>query len=225
MPRSSHKNQSAHSTGSSDTPAAFADGSSSVYTDALGLERLVFFSDAVFAIAITLLALDIRLPVTPGDLSDAALLDRLLSLSSNYLGFVISFLVIGGFWFSHHRAFRIITRYDGRLLFLNLLLMMVIAFVPFPTSVLSHYQNRVATIFYALTIVTAGLIAASMWWYAWRGNRLVPADLSPGVGWRRFAQSLVVPAIFLLSIGIAFFNDDAARFSWLLIAVVWQALR
>jgi uncharacterized membrane protein len=223
MSSASHKHSTAQpAQASHPEPAETAE---LIHTDALGLERLVFFSDAVFAIAITLLALDIRLPVDNTSLSDAALLNRLLLIWPNLISYVISFMVIGGFWLSHHRAFRIITRYDGRLLFLNLLLMMVIAFAPFPTSVLSTYGNRIATILYALTMVIAGLISAAMWWYACRGHRLVPASLSQAEGRRRLLQSLVVPVIFLLSIGIAFINDDAARYSWLLIALVWPFVR
>ncbi|MCA9908698.1 MAG: DUF1211 domain-containing protein, partial [Anaerolineae bacterium] len=96
----------------------------------LGLERLIFFSDAVFAIAITLLALEIRLPPSTEEaLSDQALLDALLALGPRYLAYALSFWIIGAFWIAHHRRYRTINRYDGRLLQLNLLLLMVLAFV------------------------------------------------------------------------------------------------
>ncbi len=124
---------------------------------------MIFFSDAVFAIAITLLALDIRLPVEAAALNDSELLQSLLALGPKYLSYCISFLVIGSFWISHHSKFRIITRYDSRLLFLNLLLLMVIAFIPFPTAILSEHGNRTATIFYALTMVAVGLLSTLMW--------------------------------------------------------------
>jgi uncharacterized membrane protein len=219
MSKSSHHHPSAHNL------PLIADTHKSIHEDELGLERLVFFSDAVFAIAITLLALDIRLPAENGLPDSTALLGLLLGMWPAYLGYMISFLVIGGFWLGHHRAFRVITRYDGRLLFLNLLLMMVIAFVPFPTSVLSKYGDRTATIFYALTIALAGVIFSALWLYAWRGRRLVSESLSPADGRRRFVQSLILPVIFLLSIGIAYINDDAARYSWLLLAILPQFFR
>src|SRR5215213_10954269 len=185
--------------------------SEKIHTDSMGLERLIFFSDAVFAIAITLLALDIRLPTDAATLSNSDLLQRLLELGPQYRGYGISFLVIGSFWLGHHSKVRFITRYDGRLLFMNLLLLLAIAFIPFPTAVLSENGNRTATIFYALTMIVGGLVSAIMWWYAVQGNRLVAADLPAKERQRGFVRNLIVPGVFLLSIGIAFFDDDLAK--------------
>lgn len=188
--------------------------------DQLGLERLIFFSDAVFAIAITLLALEIRLPIQPGDLPDSQLLQLLTDIWHKYLSFAISFLVIGAFWMSHHRKFRFIKRYDTNLIILNLFLLMGIAFIPFPTSVLSENTGVTATVFYALTIVVVGLLSSSIWIYASFHNRLI----DPGFTYRQkrheALRALTVPTVFLLSIGLAFVNPDLAKFSWLLIAVV-----
>jgi uncharacterized membrane protein len=195
------------------------------HAEELGLERMLFFSDAVFAIAITLLALDIRLPTEGATLTNAELLDALLGIWPKYLSYIISFLVIGGFWIAHHNRFRVISRYDGRLMQLNLLLLMVIAFVPFPTAVLSESGNRTSTLFYALTMIVAGILSTLMWWYALRGNRLVPADLSRAQRRNILLKSLSVPAIFLLSIGIAFIDEDSAKYSWLLIALIGLPMR
>jgi uncharacterized membrane protein len=167
-----------------------------------------------------LLALDIRLPSESAALTNEELLGLLLGLWPKYLGYLISFLTIGGFWIAHHKKFHVITRYDGRLMILNLLLLMVVAFVPFPTGVISAYGNQTATIFYALTMVLIGLLSSLMWWYALRGNRLVPADLSRARGRQLIGRSLIVPAIFLLSVGLAFVDADLAKYSWLLIALV-----
>lgn len=93
-----------------------------------------------------------------------------------YLAYIISFLVIGRFWMAHHRKYRYIKQYDDRLMFLNLLLLMVIAFIPFPSSIFSKYPDRSATIFYALTMATAGILLAGIWWYASYNNHLVDHD-------------------------------------------------
>lgn len=183
----------------------------------LGLERLVFFSDAVFAIAITLLVLEIRLPALEGAVSDAALRSALLALWPRFLSFLISFLVVAVFWVGHHRRFRFIRRYDSRLIWLNLLLLMSVAFVPFPTSILGEYGNRTATIFYALTIAWIGLVQLGLWLYASGGNRLTVAALPAAEKRRETLRLLAAPAVFLVSIGIAWFNDDVAKFSWLLL--------
>src|SRR4051812_18622402 len=134
--------------------------------DQLGLERLIFFSDAVFAIAITLLALEIRLPAGQDIGSDAELVAALAGIWPRYLSYIVSFLVIGMYWMAHHRMFRSIARYDRHMLFLNLLLLLCIGFVPFPTAILGEYANSVATIFYTLTMVVTGLVSARLWWYA-----------------------------------------------------------
>ena len=193
--------------------------------DAMGLERLVFFSDAVFAIAITLLALEIRLPASESELSNGELFDRLLSIWPHYLAYAISFLVIGTFWMGHHRKFRFIRRYDSTLILLNLLLLMVVAFIPFPTAVLSEYGNRTATIFYALTMVMVGLLSAMLWWYAVTVPRLVEANLALHQRRREFVVALALAAVFLLSVGLAWIDDDLAKFSWLLLIPVTLYLR
>ncbi len=185
-------------------------------TDPIGLERLVFFSDAVFAIAITLLALDVRLPPDLGELSNRALLAQLLSLGTSYLAFVISFLVIGIFWIGHHRRFAYIQRYDRRLIWLNLLLLMGIAFTPFPTSVLAKYGNSTATIFYALTMAAIGLLQLLIWLYASANRRLVSVTTATHTIRHETLLLAVAPIVFLLSALVALFSADIARVSWLL---------
>jgi uncharacterized membrane protein len=183
----------------------------------IGLERLIFFNDAVFAIAITLLALEIRLPTGVEAFSDAQLLTNLLGMWHKYLAYIISFLVIGSFWSAHHRKFRLIKRYDGKLLTYNLLILMVVAFIPFPSSVISESSGRTATIFYALTMMLVGFLFTALWWHASRHNRLIEAHLTAQQHRREFLSPLMTAAIFLLSIGIAFFDADLARLSWVLI--------
>ncbi len=202
------------------TPPASESKHASSEQEQLGLERLVFFSDAVFAIAVTLLALEIRLPSLGDGLTNDQLLQALLALWPKYLGYAISFLAIGTFWMSHHRKFRLIVRYDAGLMLLNLLLLMAVAFVPFPTAVISEYGNRTATIFYALVMMIVGLLNTAVWIYASHRNRLIEPTLTPLRARRETLRVLVAPAVFLLSIGLAFINADLAKYSWLLIAVI-----
>lgn len=121
------------------------------------LERLIFFSDAVFAIAMTLLVIEVRLPHLHGA-TDRALAQALADLLPNYIGFIISFLVIGRFWTGHHRLMAMIDTADPALVRVNLLLLMAIAFMPFPTAVLSDYSLlRVAIGFYTAYLLLVGL--------------------------------------------------------------------
>ncbi len=192
------------------------EGRNAIHTDRLGLDRLIFFSDAVVAIAITLLALEIRLPPSAGQLSNQELLRQLVDIWPSYLGYVVSFLVIGAFWIGHHRKFRLIQRYNSRLLFLNLLMLMTVAFIPFPTAVLSEYGNRTATIFYALAVAVVGLTSALVWWYALR-RELVTPGLTATERRRHALRPLIITGVFLLSMPIAFVNPTFAMLSWLLV--------
>ncbi len=188
--------------------------------DHVGLERIIFFSDAIFSIAVTLLVLEIRLPTNTSELTNEELLHALLALWPKYLGYVLSFLIIGSFWLGHHRRFRFIQRYDAKLIFLNLFLLMLIAFIPFPTAILSEHGNQVGTIFYALTMSVTGLLSTSIWIYASRHHRLIDPTISAHDIRRDTLRQLAVPAVFLLSVGIALFNNELAKFSWMLIAPV-----
>jgi uncharacterized membrane protein len=125
--------------------------------------------------------------------------------------------VIGSFWIAHHRKFRLIDRYDNRLLSLNLLVLMSVAFVPFASSVISVSSSESATIFYALTIVVVGLLFMGMWSYASRGNRLIRPETSERQRRREFVSAVSTSAVFIASIVLAFIDVGLARLSWILI--------
>src|SRR6266550_3995813 len=144
----------------------------------LEYDRVLFFSDAVFAIAITLLVVDIRVPAVVANASRELHDDR-----GKILSFAISFLVIGLFWMGHHRMFRYITALDRPLIFLNLLFLGAIAFLPYPTALLFAGNTRqpAAPAFYASCVAAAGLLELVVWLYAIRTKGLVPASVSPAL--------------------------------------------
>ena len=193
--------------------------------DRLGLERLIFFSDAVFAIAITLLVLDIRLPSGADSASDRQLLLLLAGLWHKYLAYFISFWVIGLCWISHHRKFLHIQRVDNQLLFLNLLMLMMIAFIPFPTAVMSESINFTATVFYALIMTLACLSGLILWWHAARNHRLICANLDRRQISREASVPVATIAIFILSMGVAVLDAGLARICWVLVFPVAFFLR
>ena len=124
-----------------------------------GLDRIVFFSDAVFAIAITLLVLDIRVPEIPDDVTADELPARLLALWPKYFGNVLSFVVIISFWVIHRSIFSGIRGYDRGLIWLNSIFLMFVAFVPFPTSLLSEYgDHQLPVAIYAATLAIGRLL-------------------------------------------------------------------
>lgn len=125
------------------------------------LERLIFFSDAVFAIAITLLVIEVHVPDLP-QLDDALLGQALVDLLPKYIGFLSSFFVIGRFWVGHHQLFGMLKASDNRLVWINLVLLMTIAFMPFPTAVFSDYVRlRVGVGLYTVWLMVVGL--ANFW--------------------------------------------------------------
>jgi uncharacterized membrane protein len=122
------------------------------------LERLIFFSDAVFAIAITLLIIEIHPPHFDRGTGDLVHVQALANLVPTFIGFVISFGVIGMFWMGHHRAFSLATHYSPRVLGWNLALLGTIAFMPFATAYLSsNIFQRVPTITYCAVMLLAAL--------------------------------------------------------------------
>ena len=98
------------------------------------LERLILFSDAVFAIAITLLVIEIKIPELHEGVSDAAILLSLKHLIPKFVGFIISFAIIGTYWTIHHRLFGFVINFDKKLLLLNLLFLFFIVLMPFSTE-------------------------------------------------------------------------------------------
>jgi uncharacterized membrane protein len=139
----------------------------------LSLDRLVFFSDAVFAIAITLLVLDIRVPNFPRKISLSDAWQAFFDLTPSFFAFALSFLVIGRFWMGHHERFRSLRHFDPRLLWPNLIYLMTIAYMPFATAFLgSNLGHFVPELVYNLSMLVLGLVA---WWLA-RVVRSVAGD-------------------------------------------------
>jgi uncharacterized membrane protein len=190
------------------------------YARGYGLDRLIFFSDGVFAIAITLLALDLRLPEGIGSRPIGELLFNLGGMWQKYIAYVISFLVIGSFWSAHHRKFRYIRRYNRALLNLNLLVLMVVAFIPFPSSLISVSSEVIPTVFYAATMVLGSIMVFFLWKYASGRGKLVDENLDVRIIKREATLPLITGGIFLGSILIAFLNPDLAKLSWILILFV-----
>jgi len=126
------------------------------------LERLVFFSDAVFAIAITLLVIEIRAPHLPVHATTNQYWEALLELTPEFAGFLISFFVIGSFWRGHHRIFAAAHRWHDRIGMPNLLLLGTIAGLPFFTAFFSaNVSGRLPAVLYCVWLLLAGL--ANLW--------------------------------------------------------------
>ena len=167
------------------------------------LERLLFLSDGVYAIALTLLAVELVLPESAADLHGGALLDSLLESWPRVLAFLISFTVIANFWVGHNVLFQHVRRFDGGLMWLALLQLLCVAFIPYPTSVIGqHIVDPVAQQFYFATLLLTGLVMATLWVYMNSGRRLVHPDLSQQFVRRTYLISMTLPAILLVLMGL-----------------------
>ena len=178
-----------------------------------GIGRILALSDGVFAIAVTLLILDIAVPATT---SDDDLAKVLLNLWPRYLAYVLSFVVIARFWVIHHQTFRLIVRDTPALVWLNFLLLLFIAFLPFPTAVLgSHEGSPAAAVLYATAVgLTSSASAAYLWYATGRGNLLRP-DVGRGQIRAMRARSLSGPVFFALTVPIAAFAPYIAEVVWI----------
>jgi len=177
-------------------------------------ERMIIFSDAVMAVAITLLVLDLKLPE---GVTDAQLPSVLQDSLHALWVYALSFIVIGLLWMGHHEQFSYIHRVDGVMLWLNLFFLMTIGLIPFVTSLLSDHGNALATSLYAGTLVTTSLLSAAMWWYACRDPELA-GNVTPAVRREGLVNVLLTGAVFAQSILIAVtWSVTVAQWSWLLL--------
>ena len=187
-----------------------------------GIERINALSDGVFAIAITLLVLNIEVPNDiPADRVAQELPGRLAELIPDLLSYVVSFLVIGSYWMAHRSRFQNIRAVDRGLMWLNILFLMFVAFLPFPTALLDEYANdQLPVVLYAGSLAVARLPLTAIWWYATHNRRLIHGHLDARtVRWHRI-RGLGIPLIFLLSIGVSFISLTAAKLTWILLFVI-----
>ena len=190
----------------------------------LAYDRVLFFSDAVFAIAIPLLVVDIHVPSPAGHAIDSAA--ELHAALPEIRSFAISFAVIGLFWLGHHGMFGHITVLNRNLMLLNLLFLATIAFLPYPTALFSAASNQVtATVFYASCVAAAGLAEAAIWIYAITARSLMRGRIDPRVRRYYLARLLPPPLVFALTIPVALASPQTASYLWLTIIVMGVVLR
>jgi len=173
--------------------------------------RVEAFSDGVFAIAMTLLVLNVKVPNTeqPGQLGSL-----LWQQWPSYLAFVISFAFIGIMWVNHHRLFVHIRRIDHMLLVLNGALLLGVTAVPFPTAVLAQYlgkpDEKAATMLYAGTYVVVALFFNVLWRYAASGHRLLGDEVDEAEVNRITRQYAYGPLLYLACFVLAYINVAAS---------------
>jgi uncharacterized membrane protein len=187
-------------------------------------DRLEAFSDGVFAIAITLLTLDLKVP--HGDLPAG-----LIRMWPSYLAFLISFLIVGVVWLNHHTMCSYLRRVDRTLLVINLLLLMNVAFIPFSTRVLAEamstgHGERSAAVFYGLTLTLGGIPFNALWIYASGGHRHLSSAITPEQAATLRRHFMMGPLLYLAAtlVGLLSAVASMAIFGVLLVFYMIEAL-
>jgi uncharacterized membrane protein len=172
--------------------------------DAFQIERVILFTDAVFAIAITLLVIEIKVPELHHP-TERDVLNVLLRLIPKFVGVLLSFFIIAIYWTAHHRIFRFVRRLDTKLLWLNLIFLLSIILMPFSTAYQSEYGLlRTPWILYSLNVAFTGLMQAAMQRHLRNARYRLVADPEHEHPDLDLARPLMSPLVFLSSIGLAF---------------------
>ncbi len=184
--------------------------------------RVEAFSDGVFAIAITLLVLNLRVP---GGRSQENLWTLLWNQWSMFLGYITSFIVLGIIWLNHHHMFTYIHKTDRGLLIWNTFALMFVAFIPYPTALVAQYigteNGKIAVVIYSATLLIVTILYNFLWWYATAGHRLVEQEIDTHVLRTITRSYLLGVPLYSLSLVVALINVEASLLMYIMIAILY----
>ena len=190
-------------------------------TKAHGLpkNRLETLVDGVFAIAMTILVLELRAPQTLGP---GGLAQGLVDLGSRFATFLISFIVLGVYWFAHHQVFHFVLRVNRTLVWLNILFLMGIALVPFAASVMGAYTNdAIALSLYGGVLGLLAALGYLIWWYMSGDRGLIEPGLDPALVHKVRVWLAIGPVITPVAIAVSFVSTTVALLIYLTLPVVF----
>ena len=189
----------------------------------MSTSRIEAFSDGVFAIAATLLVLELKVPhVEPGELGGT-----LLGNWPSYATYVVSFLVIGIIWVNHHAVLERIRKVDRPLLFLNLVFLMAVAVIPFPTALLADYlkaghDEHLAAAVYGGSMTLMGVTFGSIWAYAVLSGDLLHEGIDPARARRSLWIFAAGNPLYVLAIGASLLSAKLALAIYALLALFYM---
>jgi uncharacterized membrane protein len=182
-------------------------------------DRLPALSDGVIAIVITLLVLDITVPELPPNSATDVVIRSIVAEWPQFVGYVLSFWVIGIYWILHRRTFTYIERHERGIVLLNLLFLLLVAFIPYATAVFVAYPGQLGVVFLSVALALAGFSLAVLWIHASR-NDLVQTGLASRAVRIQAARFLASPLVLLLAAVVALVDARLAVFTWLLLIPV-----
>lgn len=182
----------------------------------LEFERAVFFTDAVFAIALTLLIVGIAVPeISQATREPSTMLNALGDMFPKFVSFFIGFVLIGRYWMAHHVMFGQLRAIDQRLIGINLVYLAFVAFLPFPVGLVGEYEgNPVSVLLLAACLATISSLEVVEFHYAYRKG-LLARDIPPSTYRWTVVESLVPVAVFILMSPLAFISSTLCLASWL----------
>lgn len=182
-------------------------------------KRIENLADGIFAIAMTLLVLNLSFPLVQGG---AESLRRVLaSQATNFLSYGLSFILLAGFWMMHHQEFHYIEHTDRKHLWINVFILMFVVLVPFSTSLIGNYgSNMFAHIFFAANILVIGFLFLINWVYATDKHRLVRHDLNRQIIVDTVGRISVIPIVSLVVLTVSVFSHFGSVWLFILIPII-----
>lgn len=184
--------------------------------------RIEAFSDGVFAIVITLLVLEIHVPIVSGPNVSQALSRSLLAMAPKFLSYILSFAIVCIWWVAHHYLFHLLRKSDRALLWLNSLFLLWLAFIPFPTALMGDYpRERISVMCYGAVMALAGISFSAMRYYAFFVGKLAQPGLDPALLRRAMLKSILNPILHLIALLLALVSTKIAIALYVMIPLLF----
>src|SRR5687767_8205118 len=195
--------------------------SSRSFTPSIKVEHVISFSDAIFAFAITLMALSIDIPDLPSNLTQSELLDKLYGLFPQFESYIISFSVIAIFWVSYHQVFNHIKGSHIIMVYLNLLFLLLITLLSLSTSLVINYGDyHIPYVIYSFIVILTSSLLTLIWWHATKDKVLIYYNLHMLYVNGVMLILLSIPLVITVSIFISFINLNIAEIFWLVMVPI-----
>lgn len=192
----------------------------------LSTQRIQALTDGVFAIAMTLLVLNLKVPPVTEESAAQVLPKLVLRLWPDFFNYALSFILLATFWIVHHRQFHFIKAINQRLLWINILGLMFIALIPFSTSLIAeHGDVQIAALVFECNLLAIGLIFYVHWSYATGKHHLINPDLSAQRILLNKKRNLVMPVVSLIAIGLSFLTPDWSEVPYFAIPFIMAKYR
>ncbi len=177
----------------------------------LPVDRIVNLTDAMFAIAMTILVLTIEVPAVAPETAFDSLSEEIWELNPTFFSYVLSFAILGFSWVSHHAVYYYIRRSDSLLIWLNFLYLLFLVLIPFTTDLFGEYSGEHITgILYVGNVFIISLVLLLQWWYAATGRRLIDKDIDSYLIREQYIHRIVGPIGLGLAFAVAFANVAVA---------------